>query len=297
MSFSIDEIQSILVTEFVKGVSDIQRISMGVMNYNFRFRSQGKNYIIRASNRNNIEFEYKIIRQLFEGKCKVPRPVNILDTSRGKCMIYEELPGNALSESPVEKKYLRSLVKDILQNIRCISELKGDHFGNKAIEGQYSGNWYGFLNDVIEANRQNFVIHSEFSHNESTSIFKFLTSYKPEFNTNIPSLVWSDISRNNIIVNGNILSGFVDFEGCLFGDPLLCLGYLFALEGDSVLYQILADEFSRWIPFREETVLYYALFRIVRFAAYLDKPLPTGMKREPVKKYFKGIIPAISKIK
>jgi aminoglycoside phosphotransferase (APT) family kinase protein len=109
-------------------------------------------------------------------------------------------------------------------------------------------------------------------------------------------LVWGDINFENILVDASgQVTGLLDFESCLSGEPLATLGYCSAVHGNQAfcreLLQAWPDELDES---QQERVVLYAILRVLRLARYAHLPLPTGYARDPIVAIFPGLLPALS---
>ncbi len=278
----------------------IERINMGVMNFNYRFNIGLSSYILRVSpfgRASYLNIEFAIMKELHQKNCKVPEPLMVSEAFGHSYMIYKPLEGNPLSSLDFSKGVTNSLAHSIVANINCMSSLDEKIFERKDLAQIYLKDWEGFLLQTIDEGKSylsNKIFFKEF---EINKIYKLLIKKISNFREIKLRLVWSDFSQDNIIVNQDgTLSGFVDFEGCLFGDALLALGYLFAVEGDSIFFKEIKKEYKKYYQFEDDSIYFYSIFRIFRIAKYLNNPLPTGIARMPLDEYFKGCKLAMSLI-
>jgi aminoglycoside phosphotransferase (APT) family kinase protein len=111
-------------------------------------------------------------------------------------------------------------------------------------------------------------------------------------------LVWGDINFDNVLVNANAngqVTGLLDFESCLSGEPLATLGYCLAAHGDQAFCRALLQAWpERLDESQQERVILYAILRVLRLARYAHLPLPTGYARDPIVVIFPGLLPALS---
>jgi hypothetical protein len=101
-----------------------------------------------------------------------------------------------------------------------------------------------------------------------------------------PSLLWGDLSEENIIVRDGELAGLVDFEGVLSGDWLVGPGFYWAHSGDTPFFNML---WSKWPLSRQsnaiERLWLGAILRGLRIAPYAATSLPTGEPRTPLPEF------------
>jgi thiamine kinase-like enzyme len=93
------------------------------------------------------------------------------------------------------------------------------------------------------------------------------------------NFVWADFDPSNIIIDeNNNLSGFVDFEGVIGGDPAYALGCLIAKYG----YNELTSSLTEQLDFQKEKLNFYAIIRFLRLIKYSQYTLPTGRDRDNI---------------
>jgi aminoglycoside phosphotransferase (APT) family kinase protein len=111
-------------------------------------------------------------------------------------------------------------------------------------------------------------------------------------------LVWGDINFGNVLVAANdSVSGLIDFEGCLSGDPLATLGYGFAVHGTQPFYALVLQAWPQLLTQADQdTIARYALLRALRLARYAHLPLPTGRPRDRLLEIFPGVVPALKRL-
>lgn len=300
MNLDINTIRQLIYNEFSEFPKNLIRISMGVMNFNFEFEVNTSKYIIRISpfgKDAKTEFEYSIMSKLYESGCMVPEPICFSNNSSSPFMIYKRLEGNPLSSIlNLSEKVAASLSKEIVGNLNCLTEQIGHRYGANSINDLPFQNWNDFLGHSIDEGKYYLSKDRFFNDQTLDSFVGFMKEYSRHIVISEPRLVWSDLSRDNIIERKKQLVGFVDFEGCFFGDPMLSLGYFFALEGKSTLFNSISTEFSKYYTFTDKTITFYAILRLFRLAQYLNSPLPIGIKRDSPLEYFKGLRIAISQI-
>lgn len=302
MTIEIGTVKRLIHEALTKEPEGLQRIDMGVMNLNFSFKVNGIEYVIRISPlgvKGSTLFEHSLMSVLFKNGCKVPKPVFFSNKGEYVYMIYHYLPGSPLSRSSLTSTQLPLLAKQIVTNLGCIANIKEQDFWPIRSTREIDGDWHNFIYSQLRDGMLNLVQNERLLPVtfDVERIYKNFLKKLKITKFDLIHLIWSDISRDNIIVSGKQLSGFVDFEGCMFGDPTLMLGYLFSVEGESDFFISVHEEFKKHHPIREEMIFFYAVFRIFRMAKYLNQPLPSGTPRDPLNTYFKGLQRAIAEVK
>src|SRR5436190_644037 len=133
MSIKEAIIKQLIRKEFLVDPTSIERIKMGVMNFNFRFNLSFNEYIIRVSpfeRKGNSGFEYTIMKELFERNCKVPEPLVSSEAFGYSYLIYKPLKGEPLSILAPSEESINDLSASIVSNINCLSSFKKDIWEN-----------------------------------------------------------------------------------------------------------------------------------------------------------------------
>lgn len=267
----------------------LREIRKGVMTIKFQFIAKEEEYVIRfyPKERSLIaNKEYRILSNLRHNQCLVPNVEYTFCDKAISFIIYKKLSGITLSEleGPLES----SLLSEISINLKCITELKHDFYGDIMTDDSKYTSWKKAVETEVKIGLSELYSSVEFSHLYN-KIERYMTNILRKDNLFVveKNLVWTDCDRNNIIVKDGRLIGFIDFESCFSGDPLMMLGYLFAKEGKSDLFEKVFSEFSQKDDL--EIVYFYSLFRFLRIIKYQSFPLPNGQLRTPIFNYFKGL--------
>ncbi len=295
-------IEEIIFSQFNEYPSEIEKIEMGVMTFKFRVKVNNINYVLRIyppENTTNIEQEFEMMQKLFAASCKVPEPVIFSEKLNERFLIYKFIEGKPLSFllPSLDEVEINAIADEIIDNVLHISSQEVEGFGFSFLSSKKYDSWREFLQEYID--RGNFHLRENKLFDEFTieSILGFAKKQIKQINIERPRFIWCDFSQGNIIINKNKLAGFVDFEGCVFGDPVIALGYLFAIEGNSKFFDAIINCYRKHANVDYERILFYAIVRLLRFSKYVNNPFPTGIKRDPVPDYFKGLPIAIEYIK
>lgn len=294
MKLSQEEISNIISKQFGSESFRIQEISSGVMTFKYQIQIGDEYFILRVYplGRQHIAIkEFEILNDSYNRGCKVPQPLFMEVKGSLAYIIYEMLPGKALSNSfdNLPSKDQLALSKDIVSNIHALSKIQYQGFGGVGENETLYSSWKEFLQIVI-TNGKGYLDHSNILDSYTKSRLNyFMTSTVDSLDHKIPSLVWSDFSVGNIIIDKNRLAGLIDFEGCMLGDPVLALGYLYAIEGESNFFLSIRESFAKYFKIESSIITFYSFVRFYRLLKYVNQPLPTGAKRENVLEYFKGL--------
>lgn len=239
-------------------------------------------------------------------RCRVlgiPAPETIADSRTGPpapldYMVYFRIEGHTLSDSlPTlneiqRKKLAKDLVFHVGQMQKVIFEGSGELSSGRRAEAK---SWTSFvqrsMRSGLNAIRENYLLEVS----QINALERVLCAGPPDLVQVTDRLVWGDINFDNVLVSTlGAVVGFIDFEGCLSGDPLATIGYCQAIHGDNVFFQTVLEAFPETRSKRASWLAWYALLRALRLARYAHLPLPTGRPRDPLKSIFPGMIAAIA---
>lgn len=287
IDYIIERVKEILQVE----ISEVIPIYGGVMNFTFWVKTDVKDLIIKINPKGRDEIalkESKVINLCKSNGIKVPVLLHqhtAADEDDFSFILYERLRGNTLSNcyDTLSAKSKQILIGEIVENFVCMSSisLNGSGDSNDLINFS-STSWSDFLKEGVKKSLSYIESNDLLTHEQIVRLYEAISVSFSTINPENTNLVWSDFDPSNIIVSGDgRLSGFIDFEGTLSGDPDLALGYLYAKSGDSALFNCLINKFN--VP-RIKLEL-YALIRYLRLITYSKYPLPTGIMRDNINDY------------
>jgi len=283
-------------------VRQVQRIARGVMTHKFAVQlEQGPSYVVRfypPQREFVVEYEPDIVARCNEAG--VPVPTIVVDSRRGPpaslpYMAYRLIEGNTLAER-LEQLSADRLREVCARLVECFAIMRSVHF-----EG------YGDLRDGTHGHRPSWSAFVETSFREGlvpavehrlfdpaclasltrleSGLESFAKDTASEFN-------WGDVRAQNILLDqDDRLACLLDFEGGLAGDPLVTLGYGYAVFDDHRLFQGIARIWPDAIDWRQ--LYFYAVLRVLRVAKYASSPLPTGESRSALTSVFPGFHSAL----
>lgn len=171
--------------------------------------------------------------QLVAKKTKVPVPeVEFYDSSCTRCsapyFFMKKINGKSLSS---QKALLTSQQVSLINYSvgelnKQINELTNDFFGYPSQKALQGNNWFDVFTAMIKA-----VIMDASNENidltiSASELLELLESDKKIFqNILTPRLVHWDIWDGNVFVEEGRLTGLIDWERCLWGDPLMEVGF------------------------------------------------------------------------
>jgi aminoglycoside phosphotransferase (APT) family kinase protein len=191
-----------------------------------------KEAIIMTHEKNIMCSEVETMRMVTE-RTKVPvARVLYYDNSKAICesdyFFMEKLSGksfNVLRESLNEEEQKKINFQTGVYN-RQINSIHGTKFGYYGQPDKQGNDWYqvfrSMMQDVVDdAARLSIVFGAEVS-----KILELLERDKNYFmEVTVPKLVHWDLWAGNVFVVEGTITGFIDFERCLWGDELMEVGF------------------------------------------------------------------------
>lgn len=128
---------------------------------------------------------------------------------------------DSLSEE--EKKAIQKEIGEYTHSMNQITGTRFGYYGQPILQGT---NWFNVFRSMIElayhdANAANIQV--PIKEEELLSLLDRDKSYFDE--VTVPVLVHWDIWEGNVFIKDKKISGIIDFERCIWGDPLLELGF------------------------------------------------------------------------
>lgn len=267
-------------------------IKKGVMTFKYEFSIKANKYIIRCYPKGReylASIEYKYLQYFEQNNIKAPIAYDFSENYPAY-MIYEKLEGEDLSEvfNRYSQEQQKKICQEVILNYNKISSLQTAGNGVIKYYNTFSHNsWISFIHHELE-NSFSFLNTIETNFDKCTLqeyMFSFLSNKIEE----CKKLVWSDFSLDNIIVTKDAnLSGFIDFEGLIGGDPLLGVGYLQARNGNSIFYETVyqLNKLERY----KDIIDFYSILRYLRLIIYTKTNLPNGSQRTPINVFLENSI-------
>ncbi len=272
-------------------------INRGVMTDKYSFRQNDKRYIVRCfphKRAQNARTEFEYMACFRDEGIKAPIPCHYSDSGT-PLLVYEMLAGHTLADTynRLSESEKLTISHEIADNYNRMSQIVTAGYGKMESFGKFEyKTWQEFLLNAIEVANK---IAKE-NHNAPMQICcEKLAKMTTKINEPQSRLVWSDFSSDNIIVTDNgRLSGFIDLDGLLSGDPMLGLGYFISHESNSELKRIILASFN--LTESSCIIDYYALIRWCRLLPYATEALPNGEKRLPLNEFLPHSYDLISKL-
>lgn len=283
-----------------KEVITFEPIPIGVMTYKTLCKTKDNfKYILRVyphGREDVLEKELQIIARCRELGLSVP---NIIATSLNgpdiglRYFVYPRIEGMMLSSYLKTKNpKIDYIGNQLIAIFDKLSSLQIKNSG-ELING-YSANysyWSEFLADSIENGRNAFYNSNCIPKEKVRQVEDMVISYLKTPITSDNYFIWGDTGIDNILVekNGKI-SGLIDFESCLSGPKNCTLGYfLNTLTPKIKTHESLANHLVSKSNALNEEIYSFSLLRAYRLAKFINRPLPTGIKRDLLIDIFPGL--------
>ena len=138
-------------------------------------------------------------------------------------LLVERIPGKPLKEQlHLRRKEIKSYYKEAGYLLSKIHTIKTKGFGPLKSKGKGSFNsWEEFILRHISTRLLNYLLENRII-NESlrNRIFDIFNSEEAYLELKSPVLLHGDFSNNHIFIDKGRVSGIIDFEDCISGDPL-----------------------------------------------------------------------------
>ncbi len=296
MNLQAADIECIFNIHFNEPIVSSLELKNGSMAFKYDVEFERKNYILKIypAQRSFIaDKEHHLLKAIESSAVKAPVACFMGYYREASYLIYEKIPGQELNFESLSEEEKKAISDQVAENIFHLSSVSYGQYGSLIEDEPSFASWRAFLSHNIEDGCFNLSKTNLYSSVQVEAVRQFMLSRLDHIQTSHLGMVWSDLIQDNIIINESKLSGFVDFEGCFHGDPLLSLGYLYAREGESTFFSFMEKQFAGFVPTNREHIYFYALLRLLRISKYLLQPLPTGRERGSVDSYFKGIKTAL----
>jgi aminoglycoside phosphotransferase (APT) family kinase protein len=300
MSYKKEDIALIFQTHFHESVLSINEIKGGAMTFKYEVSLPKQKYIIKIyppSRAFVASKEFYILSKAAAYPVKIPHVCFTGTAKDCSYLIYQKIPGRVLNFSLLGSKDKERISMQVAENLAGLRQVRFEGYGSLTEDEPLFETWKAFLSYNVKQGIDNLIKTGVLDNVQIETMHNYLQNCLESLPNSPDGIVWSDMSQENIIIRNKELAGFIDFEGCFYGDQLLSLGYLFAREGESDFFTHIEKQLLPYINTEKKYIYFYAFLRLLRISQYLSVPLPAGRKRTPVLEYFKGIRLAIDKIK
>jgi aminoglycoside phosphotransferase (APT) family kinase protein len=276
------------------GVSRVDPILSGHMTFKLSVTSDsGRVYIVRIypKGREHIaRFEPALLARLRECGAAVP---NVVGWSGAESalphLVYEKIAGESLDRrlGALAMPGLERICAQMAAQLAILSTLPVDGFGDLiGVDRAAQPRWQDFVETVVAA-PVSAVSTDRALLEEARAAMESLKEARADDVAR--SLVWTDISPENIIVDSDDrFAGLIDFEGTMALEPEATLGYLEARYCGTPFHRA-CRALMPVAPERRRLPSFYAVVRALRLQPYLQMELPAGGRREPLDKFLPGL--------
>lgn len=176
--------------------------------------------------RNVMKAEIGVLKLLKEeGSLPVPGIYFTgLDPQGGECFMMEFMEGSPLNKAreALTKTELDAIQEELGQLNRRLNEIPGERFGYYAMEEEQGDSWYEIFTGMVlgllaDARDKQIVLPAE--DGEICSAVAVRRASLEEVKR--PKLVHWDLWDGNVFVHGGKVTGLIDCERALWGDPLM----------------------------------------------------------------------------
>lgn len=220
----------------------LKKIKTGRFNSSWAVDGWSESLILRIAPEENrakmLFYEHRMILQepsilkLIDQKTDIPVPEILTLTERDPkihrdWLLMTQLPGVPMTHAVLDENALRDIHHQIGESLRKIHNLNSDKFGylgeHTPMEGQptwpqaFSIMWNKLIDDIVDV--------EGYSLEEAAAMRRLLESFENSIpDIQHPSLLHMDLWHENILVaNNKELSGLIDWDRALWGDPALDL--------------------------------------------------------------------------
>lgn len=297
-----------IVHEFTgEDVREVTRLRIGVMTHKFTVEAGATSYIVRfypPHREHVVLYEPDIIRRCHALGARVPQVLGDSRSGPGALlsyMVYKKIPGHRMSKclSRLSPPQRCALAGSLASEFALLRRITVTGYGDLLDGGTARfPTWQVFLeSSLCEGMRA--VESLRLLDARHITLLKTVSRRLHDLIGMVPScLNWGDVSTDNVIVDsdGN-LAGLLDFEGAIFGDPLLTLGYAMAFYGRSPVVEDLAQAWPDVNAGGWRRAELYAVLRGLRLAPHYANPfLPSGERRSPLKDVVVGMEPSLESL-
>lgn len=299
---SIDYIKNIFYKIFDSYPNEITYINKGVMNHKFKITYKDNDYVIRQfiiDKHIKIHYEPLILKKLKEIGVNVPVYITSsleLQDNNFHYIIYEWINGNDLTDY-VKVKNQNLIANNIFSNLKRLEEYSFNDYGE--IGKQRFRTWSDFLKTSLYDGFFYLKKNPQLNWVNYDKLALFIESALSKLdNRNIDSkFIWADISLDNIIIDSNLNTHFIDFEHSFSGDFLTTLSYFYTKNCNNEIFKKLFNFYNENNEIDDDLFRLYCILRLMRISKYIDNKLPNNTQRSSIGHIFPGLQIELEKFK
>lgn len=237
-----EEINRMVWKAFGEKALEARELKEGYFNIAYRIRLRNRDTVLKIAPSPEIQimtFEKNIMFSevssmgMVSSRGEVPVPrVLFYDNSKSiidrEYFFMEMLRGQSLSSvqdalSPERKE---EIYRQLGRYTRQLNRITGEKFGYYGQPDRQGGDWYAVFRDMMrdtfsDARRKDISMPVE-----EGAVLRLLERDRTILEAvNIPRFVHWDIWAGNVFIAGDRIEGIIDFERCLWGDPLMEVGF------------------------------------------------------------------------
>lgn len=286
----------------------VEFLLQGMMTFKCRVRTENNDDVIvrfyPARRSSVVDHEPDLLMRCYRAGMTVPKPIG--DSRSGPSaplsyVAYRYINGETLADRLPSFDALRRQVaaEDLASHLYRLQSLTIEGAGEIVTSrAARNSSWDTFVEDAMFAGLVSIKNYKLLEPSLTSEIERVICAGPPAHASVTQRLIWGDINFGNILVNEDgRISGLIDFESCLGGDPLATLGYAAAIHGTEPFFSEFRQAWPQTLSVEEENLIaWYTLLRALRLACYAHLPLPTGRPRDPLVHIVPGIIPALRRL-
>ncbi|MEZ4571776.1 MAG: aminoglycoside phosphotransferase family protein [Thermomicrobiales bacterium] len=219
-------------------VADVQPLSGGLFSRAYAFLAGGREYVIRINAEEHAAESFAkddyAWRHFASEELPIPRVVAVGEHEDWHYAISERAPGRTLMEcSPEERRAALPALLDTLEAIGKVNTRASTGYGDWGGDGNGGyGSWQEFLAAIIEnhdagyfANWHRYFEDSFLERDVFERVYERMLRLA-ERCPNMRKLVHNDYQFENVLADGERISGVIDWANALYGDPLYDVAWL-----------------------------------------------------------------------
>jgi hygromycin-B 4-O-kinase len=281
-------VRALLRAQLGRPVADLHPLAGGEFSRAFAFAVDGRDYVVRVSSFAHAEEAFAkdeyAWRHFASPALPIPRVVATGAADGGHFAISERVAGRRLAElTPSERRALLPATLDTFDAIALADVSGSGGYGAWDATGQgHSASWHDFLADVIENRSEGFyrdwhaLFHRSFL---ERAVYERVYRRMMALAADLPpdrALIHSDYHFDNVLTDGQRITGVIDWGNACYGDRLFDVAWLawyFVQQGDPEAAALLRARHAHEPRFAERMACYECRVGLddLRFFARTDR--------------------------
>lgn len=217
---------------FDDGVAEVESLTGGVFSRAYGFTSGGRDYVLRLSAAPHAAEAFAkddyAARRFASRSLPIPQVIRIESSGGMEYAISERAAGKTLSDcSPSERSEALPAVLDALDAIGGTDVGSSRGYGSWGADGNATfASWPDFLAAIADDEPAGFYRHWRRLFRESfleRDVFETVYGTMLSLAMACPDtrgLIHEDFQLENVLIDGNRVSGVIDWANAMYGDPL-----------------------------------------------------------------------------